>query len=119
MSETAMKLDPVQASRASAPHATDDSVDWLSGLATVLARATRVAVRLRPDGLLELSDRGEVLGYVEYVRPIYVAHVGDCPQFAVEVGQRSTLAAAVDDVRRHQNDRSAESLSSEQRGERR
>ena len=119
MSETAMKLDPVQAPRARAPHATDDSVDWLSGLATVLARATRVAVRLRPDGLLELSDRGEVLGYVEYVRPIYVAHVGDCPQFAVEVGQRSTLAAAVDDVRRHQNDRSVESLSSEQRGERR
>jgi hypothetical protein len=56
---------------------------------------------------------------VEYVRQIYVAHVGDCPQFAVEVGQRSTLAAAVDDVRRHQNDRSVESLSSEQRGERR
>ena len=119
MSETAMKLDPVQAPRASAPHTTDDSVDWLSGLAAVLARATRVAVRLRPDGLLELSDRGEVLGYVEYVRPIYVAHVGDCPQFAVEVGQRSTLAAAVDDVRRHQNDRSVDSLSFEQRGERR
>ncbi len=79
----------------------DDTTAWLSGLAAVLAQATRVAVRLRPDGLLELSDRGEVLGYVEYVSPVYVAHVGDCPQFAVEVGQRSTLAAAVDDVRRH------------------
>jgi hypothetical protein len=79
-----------------------DETGWLSGLASVLAQATRVAVRLRPDGLLELSDRGEVLGYVEYVTPVYVAYVGECPQFAVEVGQRSTLAAAVDDVRRHQ-----------------
>jgi hypothetical protein len=80
----------------------DESPGWLAGLASVLAQATRVAVRLRPDGLLELSDRGEVLGYVEYVNPVYVAHVGECPQFAVEVGQRATLAAAVDDVRRHQ-----------------
>jgi hypothetical protein len=80
----------------------DDGVDWLSSLATVLAHATRVAVRLRPDGLLELSDRGDVLGYVEYVAPVYVAHVGDCPQFAVEVAQCATLAAAVDEVRRHQ-----------------
>lgn len=79
----------------------DDGVDWLSNLATVLAHATRVAVRLRPDGLLELSDRGEVMGYVDYVKPVFVALVGDCPQFAVEVGQRATLAAAVDDVRRH------------------
>jgi len=79
----------------------DESTGWLAGLASVLAQATRVAVRLRPDGLLELSDRGEVLGYVEYVNPVYVAHVGDCPQFAVEVGQRTSLAAAVDDVRRH------------------
>ncbi|MEO6533893.1 MAG: hypothetical protein ABIO06_10020 [Pseudolysinimonas sp.] len=79
----------------------DDSAGWLSSLASVLAQATRVAVRLRPDGLLELSDRGEVLGYVEFVSPVYVAHVGECPQFAVEVGQRTTLAAAVEDVRRH------------------
>ena len=81
----------------------DESTGWLSGLASVLAQATRVAVRLRPDGLLELSDRGEVLGYVSYVKPVYVAYVGDCAQFAVEVGQRSTLASAVDDVRRHQD----------------
>jgi len=83
--------------------AIDDGTGWLSELASVLAQATRVAVRLRPDGLLELSDRGDVLGYVEYVKPVYVAHVGDCTQFAVEVGQRATLAAAVDDVRRHQS----------------
>lgn len=101
MSEAAMKLGQVP----SVIHAVDEGVDWLSSLATVLARATRVAVRLRPDGLLELSDRGDVLGYVEYVAPVYVAHVGDCPQFAVEVGQRATLAAAVDDVRRHQDSR--------------
>jgi hypothetical protein len=81
----------------------DESPGWLAELASVLAQATRVAVRLRPDGLLELSDRGEVLGYIEYVNPVYVAHVGECPQFAVEVGQRATLAAAVDDVRRHQS----------------
>jgi len=81
----------------------DESAGWLAGLASVLAQATRVAVRLRPDGLLELSDRGEVLGYIEYVDPVYVAHVGECPQFAVEVGKRATLAAAVDDVRRHQS----------------
>jgi hypothetical protein len=80
----------------------DEGPGWLAELASVLAQATRVAVRLRPDGLLELSDRGEVLGYVEYVKPVYVAHVGDCPQFAVEVSQRMSLAAAVDDVRRHQ-----------------
>ena len=79
----------------------DESTGWLSSLASVLAHATRVAVRLRPDGLLELSDRGDVLRYVTYVTPVYVAYVGDCPQFAVEVGQRSTLASAVDDVRRH------------------
>lgn len=83
--------------------ALDDTTDWLSSLASVLAQATRVAVRLRPDGLLELSDRGDVLGYVEYVKPVYVAHVGECPQFAVEVGQRASLSAAVDDVRRFQN----------------
>jgi hypothetical protein len=83
--------------------ALDESPGWLAELASVLAQATRVAVRLRPDGLLELSDRGEVLGYIEYVNPVYVAHVGECPQFAVEVGQRATLAAAVDDVRRHQS----------------
>jgi hypothetical protein len=89
-------------------NSTENAVDWLSSLAQVLMHATRVAVRLRPDGLLELSDRGEVLGYVEYVEPIYVAHVGDCPQFAVEVGQRAILAAAVDDVRRHQSARNGE-----------
>ena len=83
--------------------ALDEGTNWLSGLAAVLAQATRVAVRLRPDGLLELSDRGDVLGYVEYVTPVYVAYVGDCPQFAVEVGQRASLASAVDDVRRHQD----------------
>ncbi len=83
--------------------ALDESTGWLSELAAVLAQATRVAVRLRPDGLLELSDRGDVLGYVEYVTPVYVAYVGDCPQFAVEVGQRASLASAVDDVRRHQD----------------
>ena len=83
--------------------ALDESTDWLSSLASVLAQATRVAVRLRPDGLLELSDRGDVLGYVAYVTPVYVAYVGDCPQFAVEVGQRASLASAVDDVRRHQD----------------
>ena len=79
----------------------DQSHAWLAELASVLAQATRVAVRLRPDGLLELSDRGDVLGYVEYVTPVYVAHVGECPQFAVEVAQRMTLAEAVEDVRRH------------------
>ena len=104
MSETATTLNQVP----SVPHAVDEGVDWLSSLATVLARATRVAVRLRPDGLLELSDRGDVLGYVDYVRPIFVALVGDCPQFAVEVGQRASLAAAVDDVRRHQDARMME-----------
>lgn len=108
MSETAMKLGQVSAGSLSTARAVDDGVDWLSSLATVLARATRVAVRLRPDGLLELSDRGDVLGYVEYVKPIFVALVGDCPQFAVEVGQRASLAAAVDDVRRQQSARVGE-----------
>lgn len=90
-----------QSSRALPESEFETSTGWLAGLAAVLARSTRVAVRLRPDGLLELSDHGEVLGYVEYVHPVYVAHVGDCPQFAVEVSQRATLSAAVDDIRRH------------------
>ena len=104
MSEAATRLNQVP----SAPHAVDEGVDWLSSLAAVLARATRVAVRRRPDGFRELTDRGDVLGYVDFVRPVYVALVGDCPQFAVEVGQRASLAAAVDDVRRHQDSRVAE-----------
>jgi hypothetical protein len=105
MSEIATKMGQSSPDGLSPNPAADEGVDWLSSLAAVLARATRVAVRLRPDSLLELSDRGDVLGYVEYVRPVYVALVGDCPQFAVEVGQRASLAAAVDDVRRHQDAR--------------
>jgi hypothetical protein len=72
---------------------------WLADLAAGLDRATRLTVRLRPDGLLEVIAAGAVLGYVDYVAPVFVALSGEYPCFAVEVAQRHTLAAAVDALR--------------------
>lgn len=73
--------------------------DWLADLAADLDLATRVAMRLRPDGLIEVSSGGECLGYVEHVSPVFVVLVGERPATAVEIAQRLTLAAAVDVLR--------------------
>jgi hypothetical protein len=79
--------------------------DWLADLAADLAQATRVAMRLRPDGLVEVTLGGSLIGYIEHVAPVFVVLVGPRPALAVEVAQRHTLAAAVE-VLRARRDRS-------------
>lgn len=77
--------------------------DWLADLASDLDHATRVAMRLRPDGLVEVAVSGHLVGFVDHVPPVFVALEGDRPSTAVEVAQRHTLSAAVDALRmRHQ-----------------
>lgn len=73
--------------------------DWLADLAADLDLATRVATRLRPDGLIEVTVAGVTLGFVEHVAPVFVALAGDRPSTAVEVAQRYSLAGAVDELR--------------------
>jgi hypothetical protein len=73
--------------------------DWLADLAADLDLATRVAMRLRPDGLIEVSSAGTLVGYVEHVSPVFVVLVGERPSTAVEIAQRLTLASAVDVLR--------------------
>jgi hypothetical protein len=73
--------------------------DWLADLASDLDLATRVAMRLRPDGLVEVTVSGELVGFVDHVAPVFVALAGDRPAAAVEVAQRHTLTAAVDVLR--------------------
>lgn len=80
--------------------------DWLADLASDLDLATRVAMRLRPDGLIEVTVSGELVGFVDHVAPVFVVLAGERPASAVEIAQRHTLAAAVD-VLRAWRDRSA------------
>ncbi|WP_309712788.1 hypothetical protein [Pseudolysinimonas sp.] len=75
--------------------------DWLADLAADLDLATRVAMRLRPDGLVEVTVSGEVVGFIEHVAPVFVALAGSRPKAALEVAQRHTLASAVDVLRAH------------------
>lgn len=75
--------------------------DWLADLAADLDLATRVAMRLRPDGLIEIAVAGVHVGFVEHVAPVFVALAGERPASAVEVAQRLTLEAAVDVLRAH------------------
>jgi hypothetical protein len=77
----------------------DRHPDWLADLAADLDLATRVAMRLRPDGLIEICVAGVPVGFVEHVAPVFVALVGDRPAVAVEIAQRLTLDAAVDVLR--------------------
>lgn len=70
--------------------------DWLADLAADLDLVTRVAMRLRPDGLVEVTVSGELVGFIEHVTPVFVALEGNHPKAAVEVAQRHTLAAAVE-----------------------
>lgn len=73
--------------------------DWLADLAAGLDQATRVTLRARHDGLIEVVASGETLGFIEHVAPVFVALAGPRPATAVEVAQRLTLAAAVDALR--------------------
>jgi hypothetical protein len=70
--------------------------DWLSDLAADLDLATRVAMRVRPDGLVEVTVAGDLIGFVDHVAPVFVVLAGARPAMAVEVAQCPTLAAAVD-----------------------
>ena len=72
-----------------------DHPDWLADLAADLDLATRVAMRLRPDGLIEIAVAGVHVGFVEHVAPVFVVLVGERPASAVEIAQRLTLEAAV------------------------
>lgn len=76
-----------------------DHPDWLSDLASDLDLATRVAMRLRPDGLIEVSVAGDLVGFVDHVAPVFVVLAGERPASACEIAQRHTLAAAVDVLR--------------------
>jgi hypothetical protein len=73
--------------------------DWLADLAADLDLATRVAMRLRPDGLVEVTVSGDLVGFVDHVSPVFVALAGNRPAAAVEVAQCHTLAAAVETLR--------------------
>jgi hypothetical protein len=73
--------------------------DWLADLAADLDLATRVAMRLRPDGLIEVTVAGDLVGFVDHVAPVFVALAGTRPAAAVEIAQRHTLSAAVDVLR--------------------
>lgn len=84
------QLDPVRLDGGDTPAAR------LSGLAADLDLATRVTVRLRPDGLVEVVIAGQIVGFVEHVAPVFVALAGSRPGIAVEVAQRRTLTLAVD-----------------------
>ena len=73
--------------------------DWLADLAADLDLATRVALRLRPDGLVEVTSAGALVGFVEHVAPVFVVLAGERPASAVEIAQCPTLEAAVDVLR--------------------
>lgn len=73
--------------------------DWLADLAADLDLATRVAMRLRSDGLVEVTVAGDIVGFIDHVSPVFVALAGERPSAAVEVAQRLTLSAAVDVLR--------------------
>ena len=78
------------------PRATHDP---LAALAADLDLTTRVAVRLRPDGLFEVVVAGSVVGFIDHVAPVFVVLSGSRPATAVEIAQRRSLPHAVDALR--------------------
>lgn len=60
-----------------------------------LGRAPRISTRLRPDGLVEVIVAGDLVGFVDYVAPVFVALAGSRPNSAVEVAQTGSLTDAV------------------------
>lgn len=94
------ELTPIDPAERPAPRSEPRSTsDGLSGLAADLDLATRVSVRLRPDGLIEVIVGGSVVGFVDHVAPVYVVLSGSRPAMAVEIAQRRTLPRAVDALR--------------------
>ena len=75
------------------------TTDVLAALAADLDLTTRVAMRLRRDGLVEVVVAGSVVGFIEHVAPVYVVLSGSRPASAVEIAQRRTLPHAVDALR--------------------
>lgn len=75
--------------------------DWLADLAADLDSSTRAAMRLRADGLVEITIAGGVVGFVDHVAPVFVVLLGERPAVAVEIAQRMTLVEAVDLLRAH------------------
>jgi len=75
------------------------TTDLLAALAADLDLTTRVSMRLRRDGLVEVVVAGTVVGFVEHVAPVYVVLSGSRPAIAVEIAQRRTLPHAVDALR--------------------
>ena len=73
--------------------------DLLAALAADLDLTTRVSMRLRRDGLVEVVVSGSVVGFTEHVAPVYVVLSGSRPATAVEIAQRRTLPHAVDALR--------------------
>jgi hypothetical protein len=76
-----------------------ETSDPLASLAADLDLATRVAMRLRRDGLVEVVVAGTVVGFIEHVAPVYVVLAGSRPAIAVEIAQHRTLPHAVDALR--------------------
>jgi hypothetical protein len=78
---------------------TRPATDPLATLAADLNLATRIAMRLRRDGLVEVVVAGAVVGFIEHVAPVYVVLAGSRPATAVEIAQCRTLSHAVDALR--------------------
>ncbi len=78
---------------------TRPETDPLVTLAADLNLATRVAMRLRRDGLVEVVVAGTVVGFIEHVNPVYVVLSGSRSATAVEIAQCRTLPRAVDALR--------------------
>jgi len=76
-----------------------ETTDPLALLAADLDLTTRVAMRLRRDGLVEVVVGGTVVGFIEHVAPVYVVLSGSQPAIAVEIAQCGTLPHAVDALR--------------------
>lgn len=75
------------------------TTELLAALAADLDLTTRVTMRLRRDGLVEVVVSGSVVGFIDHVAPVYVVLAGSQPATAVEIAQRRTLPHAVDALR--------------------
>lgn len=68
----------------------------LERLAHSVDAVARAQARLRHDGLVEVRFAGEIVGWIDYQAPVYVAHAGARLDRAVEVAQVRSLPAAID-----------------------
>lgn len=88
-------LEPSRPTRGAAA-----AVDPMRELLQELSTSSRMTVRLRPDGLIEVATTEGVVGFVEYVAPVYVSLAGPWPAAAIEIAQHRTLPEAVEELRR-------------------